>query len=526
MEVVSPLSLLEVTMGEENNAEDDCIIIDDDDSQSNVTRMEVEVDPLLVGPTVVYNDTQNDMPTLWVTTNITNLAGITNAEAAFRKSQYSNSYEVLTEILHCSICLEHVGCDIRLHPSSIEHPALKVLICEHCVCMYKTVNFIMNDKGKEINCRWCGKPPLSTGPVMRTCQQCPFSFCELCLQNNCPDYFECEPRFPWTCVVCNMRVLWPARATLWALHCLKRILLSDPGSSLARINGDISLCCKYRKKKKKVVVDALQNIGTAENLDLDQLVPMHLLNGAPEFPEVPLPDSIKPYRNSQKLNVAKPRAKPRPKSKMKPKPKPKSKPKPKTNAGVCPSSVSAIVSSEENNKTVITPPSDNKKPHWLRQKLVGYINDFDQLKIKLENIEKSLDSEENDAQIEETVGDVTTLLSLHRELLNSCRLSLINEWKERKARLVLEKYNPNTDEVTETRNATSPPKVIIERVQKPKVSKSNNRKRPNSKASISNIKYVNFEDATYHPIKECYVKLQKLEIPLDSFIKQGKTNIK
>lgn len=88
-------------------------------------------------------------------------------------------YEVLTEILHCTICHEHVGCDIRIHPSSTEHPVLRVLICEHCVCMYKTVNFIMNEKGKEINCRWCGKTSSIKGLVIRTCQQCPFSFCEV-----------------------------------------------------------------------------------------------------------------------------------------------------------------------------------------------------------------------------------------------------------------------------------------------------------------------------------------------------------
>lgn len=516
MDVVSPLSLLEVSMSEEINANDDCIVIDDDDetpvSRGDFSKMEVEVDPLLVGSSMVSNGSKpNDMPTLWVSTNITNLAGVPHAETVFRRSQYSNVYEVLTETLHCTICNDHIGFDIRIHPSSIEHPILRVLICEHCVCMYKMINFMRNEKGKEINCRWCGKSSSVKGLVLRTCQQCPFSFCEVCIKNNCPEYFDCEPRFPWTCVVCNMRVLWPARATLWALHRLKSILLATPENSLTKMKGDISLCCKYRKNKKKKVVNALQSIGAVENFDLDQLVPPHLLNGSSDLYGTYLPDAIFPnnfesYHISQNPNLVKPRAKPRPK------PKPKPRPKSKSSALTLNSpstSVPNTVSSEINHKTLITTPL---KPHWLRQKLIGYINDFDQLKAKLEEIEKSIDFDENDAQTEEKVDSVTTLLSLHRELLNSCRLSLINEWKEKKARLVLEKYDiNNTNEVPEIKIETPSSKVMLEEVQRKKVSKSNNRKNSYGKVNFGNIEYENLQ----YPIKECFVKLKRLEIPLN-----------
>lgn len=98
MDVVSPLSLLEVSMSEEINANDDCIVIDDDDetpvSRGDFSKMEVEVDPLLVGSSMVSNGSKpNDMPTLWVSTNITNLAGVPHAETVFRRSQYSSMYK-------------------------------------------------------------------------------------------------------------------------------------------------------------------------------------------------------------------------------------------------------------------------------------------------------------------------------------------------------------------------------------------------------------------------------------------------
>lgn len=122
MDVVTPLSLLEVTMSETINANGgilfiipdfnaslllliyfivilDCIIIDDDDDETpdsrgnvcNVTRMEVEVDPLFVSSSVFSTDKPNGMPTLWVSTNITNLAGVPHAETVYRRSQYSSN---------------------------------------------------------------------------------------------------------------------------------------------------------------------------------------------------------------------------------------------------------------------------------------------------------------------------------------------------------------------------------------------------------------------------------------------------
>lgn len=513
---INPLALLEVTMGSDPVEEDDdCIILDPppiethiiEDTSDPVLEPEPELvagtgvhflqsessveDPLSL-PSAPENTASNrDIPYLWVSTNKNNLASVSNSELEFRKSQYKDLQNVLKGRLHCTICQDHVGCDIRVHPKSIEHPVLKVLVCEKCSTQYKNLQFTLNDKGKETRCRWCGRSPMGGGPTLRRCHQCPFSFCEVCLYHNLP---QNKPTAPvWTCCVCNLKQLWPARAQLWALESLKSRLLSKNVPPAGDISRCTQQCQKERLSKKKgnQTFQAQKALpkragptkgSKAQRVNGQQSTIMQAEGSVQEqlqkYPilQMTLTPSLLDYNDAPThLDYYNP------------------------------------------------PPPDERtikmKTIWLKSKLENYERDILNMANKLKKLRENLLEEEYSYVINTKVETVTTLLSLNSNLFKDCSLNLMNDWKEKKSRHTIECMNTNL-----TPNLFQPPetvtrensKIVASRRMPPGKSTRkvngptfrNVRKPPVKSRNKFNMKLINL--IKQYGIRECFVKLERL----------------
>ncbi|XP_063223962.1 uncharacterized protein LOC134531881 isoform X2 [Bacillus rossius redtenbacheri] len=133
---------------------------------------------------------------------------ISDEEKSFYKEMFKDPSAVCKMRLHCTACDRHMGLSTKTVVFS--HRIMRVLLCQRCYLFYDTGEFQQGDDGSDMFCRWCGQ-----GGRLICCSLCSNVFCEKCISRNfgTTQLRRIKKADDWFCFVCNLKSLWPARAT-------------------------------------------------------------------------------------------------------------------------------------------------------------------------------------------------------------------------------------------------------------------------------------------------------------------------
>lgn len=139
--------------------------------------------------------------------------GISDEERAIYVATYPNVDDIVREHLHCTACNRHIGAMADGESSVRMHPVLRVTLCRRCMSFYNSGEFIRDDDGSEVYCRWCGQ-----GGEVYCCSNCPYVFCRKCIVRNLSESVinDIEATDTWKCFSCEPQIILPLRAQHWA----------------------------------------------------------------------------------------------------------------------------------------------------------------------------------------------------------------------------------------------------------------------------------------------------------------------
>ncbi|XP_014248799.1 uncharacterized protein LOC106666248 isoform X2 [Cimex lectularius] len=364
-------------------------------------------------------------PQEFISHNVKKLNNVDQSEHYYRRTQYKVLSCVLRKRLHCTICDEHVGCNLGQRANHIQHPLLKVLCCSKCISLYRQKKFELSPDGKDQFCRWCTKPPSESSPL-RYCKVCPFAFCEMCIYCNLPLDELATNRNDWLCIVCNMKDLWPSRGVLWAL--LGQIQFNKSRCIDAKWKGDVSQCCRADQVADDVIIPETEphntntviNEGKSVNCSAVRSVnPMSVVlkpNGCTYFPRA------RTYRG-QHRNVYSHRV-----------------PLSHTNYRACAPtkapaySLKSLSKKEEFSRPL---PASKFETKWLKGRIKSITTVIDTLNANLTRVSNGVPEIDDKFNIKSKLISLTSLLNIGANQINNCTKELDITW----TRLQEEKLN-------------------------------------------------------------------------------------
>lgn len=134
-------------------------------------------------------------------------------ELSWFQKNAPKSHQLGAKQVKCTVCNEQLN---HTHLGQIQrHPALGVVMCNHCRKKYSKVTWDKSADGNDDSCRWC-----TEGGNIFLCDHCPSAFCQKCIKWNLGRKFvkEIDDAASWKCLLCDPGPLKAARSLYWAVH--------------------------------------------------------------------------------------------------------------------------------------------------------------------------------------------------------------------------------------------------------------------------------------------------------------------